>query len=299
MVKKEDIKKGLREIGLKDGDTVIVHSSLSCFGEVEGGADTVVDAILEVIGDSGTLVVPTFNFDPGVFDPKETPSIVGAITEAVRKRPNSTRSLHPTHSVTAIGALADVITEGHEKTHPFGRGSALFKLLQANGKILQLGVSHTTNSMIHVAEEIANVPYLDRSRRVGVKSPRGKVVEKLVRRPGCSQGFDVIEPILQKKGAILETFIGGCKARLMRARDVVDAAIEVLATDPEGLLCERPNCEACAEARAVTLVKEMENEDKEIIKSFEEEDRTRRMMEKRMNGGRVDYFDGESYRSPN
>ncbi|WP_347246334.1 AAC(3) family N-acetyltransferase, partial [Thermogutta sp.] len=137
MVTKQHIIDGLRELGLRAGDTVVVHSSLSSFGKVQGGAETVVEALLEVLGPEGTLAVPTFNFEPDVFDPDSTPSVVGQITEAVRKLPGAIRSKHPTHSVAAIGRLARVITEGHENVSPFGRGSALFKLLQANGKVLQ------------------------------------------------------------------------------------------------------------------------------------------------------------------
>ncbi len=291
MVTRKDIVDGLRELGLAAGDTVVVHSSLSSFGEVEGGAETVVDALLEVLGPQGTLVVPTFNFEPGVFDAEETPSIVGKITEAVRRRPEAIRSLHPTHSVAAIGPLAEAITEGHEKVDAFGRGSALFKALQAKAKILQLGVTHTTNSMIHVAEEIIGVPYLDRQRQVGVKTPRGKVVRKWIRRPGCSRGFDAVDEPLRENGHIRETMIGGCRARLMSARALVDAAIELLRSDPEALLCNRPDCGNCAEARAMIAALETERQDKEVIEMAEQEERTIRMIERQLEGSEIRYFE--------
>lgn len=290
MVTKSNIETGLKDLGLKRGDVVVVHSSLSCFGEVEGGAETVVDALLAVIGDEGTLVVPTFNFNPGVFDPKETPSIVGKITEAVRNRWNAVRSLHPTHSVAAIGFLAEAIIEGHEKADPFGRGSALFKVLQANGKILQLGTTHTSNSMIHVAEEIAGVPYLERQRRVGIKTAQGKVIYKWVRRPGCSHGFDALDDEIDPD-VISQSFIGDCTARLMSARAIVDAAVELLKFDPEALLCDQPDCASCAEARAMTAAIETEKQDKEVIELAEEEERMRRFIESKFEGSTVDFLD--------
>jgi len=290
MVTKEDIKARLRELGLADGDAVVVHSSLKSFGEVEGGADTVVDAILEVIGAEGTLAVPTFNFEPGIFDHAQTPSITGKITEAVRARPDAIRSHHPTHSVTAIGRLAQIVTEGHEKVNPFGRGSALYKLLQANTKILQLGTTHTTNSMIHVAEEVAGVPYLERTRNVGIRMPNGEVIYKWIRRPGCSRGFNAIEEPLQEKGAIRQVKIGDCTARLMTARAVVDAAIELLKSDIEALLCDIPDCGSCAESRAMIAAVESEEAEKEIIELAEEEERLRRRIEKRLEGD-VSYFE--------
>ena len=300
MVTRNQIENGLIELGLSQGDVVVVHSSLSSFGEVDEGADTVVDAVLSVIGSEGTLIVPTYTYGLDIFDPSGSNSLCGAITEAARKRPNALRSGHPTHSVAAIGSLADVIVDSHEKVNAFARGSALFKALQAKAKILQLGVTNTTNSMIHVAEELANLPYLDRSRHVQFKNDQGKVISKWVRRPGCSHGFDAIDEILDEQDAVRETMIGSCHARLMSARSVVDAALDILKTDPEGLLCDRPDCEACAEARVMVEATEAEKQDKEVIELAEEEERMRRVIENRLQGGEVSYFDAsDEYKSPN
>lgn len=291
MVTKKDILRGLKEIGLNEGDVVVVHSSLSSFGEVEGGATAIVDAILEALGPTGTLVAPVFNYRPEIFDPATTTSLVGKITEEVRARPNAIRSLHPTHSVAVIGPLAREITEGHEKTTSFGRDSALFRVLQMGGKILQLGVTHTSNSMIHVAEEIAGVPYLDKKRYVGFKTASGKIMHKWIRRPGCSKGFDVIEDALQQKGAIVQTMIGNCRARLMTARAVVDATVEALKADPEALLCDRPDCEVCAESRAMIAATEAEKQDQEVTEIAEEPERARAEMEERLGSGEVHHFE--------
>ncbi|MCE5323962.1 AAC(3) family N-acetyltransferase [bacterium] len=300
MVTKKHIEDGLQKIRLSTGDVVVVHSSLSSFGNVDGGADTVIDALLDVIGEQGTLVVPTYTYGLDIFDPQTSTSLCGAITEAVRMHPNALRSLHPTHSIAAIGALADMITTGHEKVHSFARGSALFNALQSRAKVLLLGVSHTSNSMIHVAEEIANLPYLDRSRHIEFKNVQGKAVQKWVRRPGCSQGFGAIEEVLDEHDAIRETTIGECRARIMTARSVVEAALEILKMNPEGLLCERPDCEACAQARAMVEATEVENQDKEIIEMAEEEERVRRAIQKRLQGGEVKFFDADDeYTSPN
>ena len=293
MVTKDDILSGLKEIGLNKADVVVAHGSLSSFGEVDGGAAAVVDAILQALGPTGTLIVPTFNYKPDVYDPATTPSLVGKITEEVRARPNAARSLHPTHSVAAIGPLAREITKGHERTTAFGRGSALFKVLQVGGKILQLGVTHTSNSMMHVAEEIVDVPYLEKQRYVGFKTAGGKVMHKWIRRPGCSKGFDAIEDALQESGAIAETMIGGCRARLMTARAVVDAAVEALNFDTEALLCDLPDCDVCAESRAMVAATEADKRDQEVIEIAEEPERARREMEERLGGGEVRHFDLE------
>jgi aminoglycoside 3-N-acetyltransferase len=299
LVSKEDIVRGLVELGLHPASVVLVHSSLSSFGRVEGGADTVVNALLEALGKDGTLVVPTFNASPGEFDPSKTPSTTGAITEAVRTRPQAVRSHHPTHSIAAIGPLAADIVEGHERVSAFGRGSPLFKLLQVRGSVLMLGTNHTSNSMVHVAEEIAGVGYLDRSQPVKLISPSGKTTTKWIRRPGCSMGFGEIEETLQEGDAIVETMIGKCRARLVTARAIVDAALEALKLDPEALLCDRPDCGSCAEARAILAALQVEAQEQEIIELAEQDERTVRLIEKQLSGS-VTFFDPDGYEhSPN
>lgn len=290
MVTKQQIKSGLSELGLNAGDIVVAHSSLSSFGEVEGGADMVIDVLLEVIGDQGTLIVPTFNYDPGIFDIKETPSVVGKITETLRLRQGAVRSAHPTHSVTAIGRLAEQITEDHDKVHPFARDSALHKAARVDAKILQLGVTQTSNSSIHVAEELAGAPYLDKQRRIGIKLANGKVVQKWIRRPGCSQGFEAVDELLYERDAIKDRMIGESRARLMRARTVIETAVEMLRSDLAALLCDRPQCGVCAEARAMIDATEAQNQEQMITRLAEEEESIRRQAEQQLSGN-VSFFE--------
>ena len=107
-MEREQIAEALQALGLQTSHIVFVHSSLSSVGFVEGGADAVVDAFLDVLGSTGTLVVPTFTFSHGgapnpVFDPIRDPSEMGRITEVTRTRPGAQRSCHLLHSVAASG----------------------------------------------------------------------------------------------------------------------------------------------------------------------------------------------------
>jgi len=145
---KEDIKEGLKKLGLPKGAVVMVHSSLSRFGYVEGGADTVIDALLESVGKEGTIVAPTITVSPRfsanippTFNPDTTPCWTGPIPERLRKRKEALRSLHPTHSVAAIGAKAKEIIEDHDECmSPCGRGAPYQKIGKLdNGFILFLG----------------------------------------------------------------------------------------------------------------------------------------------------------------
>ena len=157
--------RDLRALGIAEGDVIFVHSSLSNLGFIEGGPDTVVDALMEAVGVSGTLALPTFSMKAGmketleagdlVFDPLNTPSTVGAITNAFRVRPGVFRSLHPTHSVAAWGRLARTMTESHlEQGTNFGAGSPFTKLLDFNGKIVGLGINYAYVTFYHTYEDL-------------------------------------------------------------------------------------------------------------------------------------------------
>ncbi|HEY5563644.1 MAG TPA: AAC(3) family N-acetyltransferase [Clostridiaceae bacterium] len=115
------LEEGLSHLGLKSGDSVLVHSLLSSFGFVDGGAITVIDSFLNVLKDEGLLIVPTLTGKitdcrdkPPIFDVKTTPCWTGKIPETFRMMKQAVRSLHPTHSVAAIGDRKYELTRLHE-----------------------------------------------------------------------------------------------------------------------------------------------------------------------------------------
>lgn len=165
------IKSDLAAIGLKKGDSVIVHSSFSSMGNVVGGAETVMRAILDVIGEEGTLMFPTFThrevYESGRFDYKNSPSCVGYLSEYFRNMPGVVRSMHPTHSVAAIGRLANEFIKDHEKDRtPMGEGSPYRRLAKYNAKILMLGCPLDTFSYLHALEEEFGTEYSLRNTTV-------------------------------------------------------------------------------------------------------------------------------------
>ena len=164
VVDRIQIIEDLRALGLWAGDTVLVHSSLSSLGYVEGGADTVVDALLAVIAPGGTLAMPSFPLKGSmldyvqsrvVFDVRTTPSRMGKITGIFRQREGVLRSLHPTHSIAALGPDAKRLTEGHARCPtPFGPGSPFVRLIELGGKILCLGVEIAYITSYHALEDL-------------------------------------------------------------------------------------------------------------------------------------------------
>lgn len=166
----------LRALGVADGGTLLVHASMSSLGWVCGGAVTVVEALRNVLGSSGTLVVPTHsagNSDPAAwanppvpeawwpvirdempgFDTHITPSAgMGAVPELVRTAPGAARSAHPQSSFAAVGPEAARITAGHALESGMGEASPLARLYDLGASVLLLGVGHANNSSFHLAE---------------------------------------------------------------------------------------------------------------------------------------------------
>lgn len=153
-------------LGIKKGDTLLMHASFRALGPVEGGMDGFFRALKDVLGERGTLILPTLSYaavtrENPVFDVKNTPSCVGAMPEYFRQLPGVCRSLSPTHSCAAWGYLAREITEGQLKDDtPLGEHSPFRRLAKTGGKTLFLGCSIRPHTMMHGAEEAAGAPYV-------------------------------------------------------------------------------------------------------------------------------------------
>ncbi|MBC8366239.1 AAC(3) family N-acetyltransferase [bacterium] len=169
MSKKQLISE-LRDLGVKTGSTVFVHSSLSKLGFVEGGAETVVAALLESVGPSGTIAMPAYPISDysidalkkePIFDPTKDPSRMGKITEIFRLQKGVLRSSHYTHSCCALGPAADFLTRDHESSiTPVGPGSPYARLIEEEGFVLALGSTFGHITFYHVIEDqMANFPY--------------------------------------------------------------------------------------------------------------------------------------------
>lgn len=160
---KQQLKDQLESMGLKGDETILIHSSMKSIGEVDGGADTVLDAWMEYFKD-GLLLLPTHtwktvNADNPVYNPQTTPSCVGLLTNMFMKRDGVIRSLHPTHSMAGYGKSAAEYLAGEEYNNtPCTPGGCYDRLKDAGGKVLLVGVGHERNTYIHSVEEVLNVP---------------------------------------------------------------------------------------------------------------------------------------------
>jgi aminoglycoside N3'-acetyltransferase len=163
-IKKDKLKKDLLAVGIQPGDTILVHSSLSKTGNVEGGAATVIQALIESVGEKGNVAMPSYSYvhsmvqttkdDSYVFIPDQTPSVVGFITETFRKWKNVKRSIHPTHSVCVHGHNAEQITNGHLTAETnFGLNTPFHRIRELKGKIVGIGVSPRIITFYHSIED--------------------------------------------------------------------------------------------------------------------------------------------------
>ena len=154
----------LRELGLGEADTVMVHSSLFSLGKLEDSAHGFLDEILKIIGPDGTLVVPTFTFSyrrNEIFDVIKTPAdwTIGLLAELVRNDKRSIRSADPLFSMAAIGPKAAALMDRGSKSC-FGNGSIYGKLFDENALFLGIGLTYSTGltGFLHI-EKLAGVPY--------------------------------------------------------------------------------------------------------------------------------------------
>jgi aminoglycoside 3-N-acetyltransferase len=164
------IRQALDALPLPDGSVVLIHSSMSRLGYLEGGAEALVAALRDVLvrGRNGTVAVPTYSMTGGMadtlragalFDVRTTPSGTGRITELLRRQADARRSLHPTHSVAAIGPLASWLVEGHHlDPRSFGPLSPFGRLVEADGFVLGLGVDLGPVTFYHVIEDLGGFP---------------------------------------------------------------------------------------------------------------------------------------------
>lgn len=156
----------LLSVGVREGGTLLVHASFKSLGQIPGGVESVIRGLLSAIGPEGTLLMPALSYETvtlekPVFNILSTPSCVGIIPEFFRLRQGTKRSMHPTHSVSALGPLSDALLSPHiQDSTPCGLNSPFNRLANFKGQILMLGCGLRPNTCMHAIEEIAQVPYL-------------------------------------------------------------------------------------------------------------------------------------------
>jgi len=243
-VRRQKLTEDLTSLGVPKGGLLLVHSSLRSIGYVEGGAQAVVGALLDSLGPEGTLMVPTFTFpyrNPDfVFDPHETLSCMGAISEAARRHPEAHRSIDLQHSYAAIGPLADAIIESARSA--WGPDSPLVQLIRRGGMVLLLGVTYMSMTLVHQCEVLLGVPYRPTTRITGqLRESDGSVVSltNMATHPAPGHpgsDYNRLGQRLEDAGKAKTGLVGNAVARLLYACDVFELAKTLYREDSKGFL---------------------------------------------------------------
>lgn len=234
----------LRACGLKEGDDVLVHTSLSKIGYVENGPETVVSALKKVIGEKGNILMPTspnaglqleYIRSLEAFDVKNSPSALGAITEYFRKLPNVKRSAHPTEPVACLGPDADLYTEGHlGELTPYTDRSPFARISERGGKILYVGVTFdNAGTNLHTLEDAVDFKYpvyYDEvfDVKIILENAERKIVQTKVHNPeqSAKRKCDGLIPLFKDREVLRECKVGEARTLVVDAKRLLEVMIE-------------------------------------------------------------------------
>ena len=243
-----ELVEALCAAGVRDGQCVMVHSSLLHLGKMDDVESSKLaamhySALKEVLGPAGTVVVPTFNFgfcEGEAFDPEKTPSVgMGIFSEYIRKLPSAVRSTHPMQSVAAVGSRAQFICDGDSET-VFGPSGPFSKVLNLNARGLLLGTTMQYFSFIHLVEEQVNVPYRFTKNFTAPYGPKKELKTYAM----CVRDLDIdprvnflkVDAIMRKKNLIQEVQLGMGKVQSFDVDRIYSITLAKLKTDPNWLI---------------------------------------------------------------
>ncbi|NLX82199.1 MAG: AAC(3) family N-acetyltransferase [Clostridiales bacterium] len=240
MINKESLIKDIKRMGIAPADTVLLHSSMKAIGPVDGGAEAVLDALMDYFS-PGLLCFPTLSWQtvdakPRVYDVANTPSIVGILPELFRKRPHVYRSYNPTHSIAAYGADAEAfIADDHKTGTPCGLGSTWHKLVDRDAFILMVGCRLTTCTFLHGVEEWCDIPgRIAKPLAFTLILPDGTqtVIHSATHSAHPSTNYWKIEEGLMKHGFMKEDSFGQARTLVLRARELYAYTAGCLSANP-------------------------------------------------------------------
>lgn len=243
IITKDHLSRDFDRIGLKPGDTVLVHTSMSKIGYMENGPQTFVEALIEYIGTEGNVMMPTspnptlqldYAKNNKFFNVDETPSALGAISECFRVLPDVKRSFSPTEPVSVLGKDADFLTNSHHLDNtPYTDKSPFQKMYELNGKILYIGVTlDNAGTNLHTMEDAVDFEYPvyyseDFSFKVEVNNDTIEVRTK-VHNPQWSKKrkCDELLPFFKENGVFVENKIGNAQTLLFDGKKMFKAMIQ-------------------------------------------------------------------------
>lgn len=237
----DDLIEQIKKVGIKPSDTVIIHSSMKSIGDVDGGADTVIDAFKDYLAEEGLFLIPTLTYKKTrktlLFDVENTVPCIGIIPTLAIKRKDGIRSINPTHSIMAFGKKAKEYVEGEEGLKsPTAKGGCFDRLADVNAKILLIGVGQEKNTFIHAIDEKNNLhrvsekEYLIKSKLIDgsiIDTPHHPL-KHTKEDVSVSHHFPKFEKILYQKGAIEYNTFCDAKIQICDAKKMQEVIEELI-----------------------------------------------------------------------
>lgn len=250
---KENLIRDLEKGGISAGSLLHLKVSMKAIGEVEGGAQTLLEALLEVVGSEGTLVIDSFvpsyplplnEEDAKKISTESSPSYAGAMANVMIKHPLAVRSKHPIQKFTAIGMLAHDLMDNHLPES--GGYEVLDRMAQMGALNLSIGRNTVGVGTTHVAIEKSGLTKNESLRGVNYLTPQGKTEFFQVNwSGGCGRGFPKFIPLYEEAGFLKWIKVGNADAALTEMAGTLAVEIQKLKEDPAFFFCEDPTCKDC------------------------------------------------------
>lgn len=250
------IREALESCGAFNADVLLVHSSLSACGSIDGGPETVISALRSWITERAALALPTHTWSypnasgvAPVYDFKSTPSLVGTITNYYWRQSGVVRSLHPSHSLAVSGPGAENLCRDHELSEtPCGPGTPYLRIAEGNSSVLMFGATMDSYTLYHTAEDAADVPYLYYPQQVTLctRGADGEVrsVQMWRQDMGVARRFAATTDWLADQGLLVRRKLGlGELLFIPSARALHERVVAEMRRDPLFLVDEKARAE--------------------------------------------------------
>ncbi len=249
MIPAETLTQQLLALGIQPGGVLLVHTSFSKVKPVEGGPLGLISALRTVLGMDGTLVMPSMSYDDEhVFDKTKSHCMeMGIVADTFWRQPGVLRSDN-NHAFAAIGPLAERILAPHPVDIPHGLDSPVGRIHGLDGQILLLGVDHTSNTTLHLCENMAGVRYR-RAKYITIIGNGRPTRFEYREIDHCCQKFSLADAWLDELGLQKRGKVGNADARLFRSQDIVEVVTERLRKNETIFLHPKGVDEECDEAR--------------------------------------------------
>lgn len=251
--KKEDLINHLQKAGIEKGNLLHLKVSMRSIGKIEGGAQTLLEALLDTVGSEGTLVIDSFipsyplplnSEDREKISNEKSPSYAGALANVMINHPNAVRSKHPIQKFTAIGKLAHLLMDSH--TPKSGGYDVLYKMAKMNALNLSVGRNTLGVGTTHVAIEKSGLVKKESHRGVNYLTESGKTeLFKVNWNGGCGRGFPKFIPLYEKAGFLKWVKIGHAEAALTNMNGTLEVEMQKLKEQPDFFFCDDPTCKDC------------------------------------------------------